>query len=88
LIFQSEKSRLGVLAVKNNPYLNDDPATLLRLVTGSAQITATLEADKAAITLFDPQIKAAGAGGITTSTTPADTTPVNTAAGQTMNRQP
>jgi hypothetical protein len=60
----------------------------LRLVTGSARITAGRAADEAAITLFDPQIKAAGAGGITTTTTPANTTPVNTTAGQTMNRQP
>jgi hypothetical protein len=88
LIFQSEKSRLSALAVKNNPQLNDDPATLLRLVTGSARITAGRAADEAAITLFDPQIKAAGAGGITATTTPANTTPVNTTAGQTMNRQP
>jgi len=88
LIFQSEKSRLSALAVKNNPQLNDDPATLLRLVTGSARITAGRAADEAAITLFDPQIKAAGAGGTTKTTTPANTTPVNTTAGQTMNRQP
>ena len=87
LIFQSEKSRLSALAVKNNPQLNDDPATLVRLVTGSARITAGLAADEAAVALFEPQIKAAGAGGITTTTTPANTTPVNTTPGQIMNRQ-
>jgi len=87
LIFQSEKSRLAALAVKNNPQLNDDPAGLVRRVTGSAQITATRAADEAAIALFEPQIKAAGAGGTTTTTTPANTTPVNTTPGQIMNRQ-
>ena len=87
LIFQSEKSRLSALAVKNNPQLNDDPATLVRLVTGSARITAGLAANEAAVALFEPQIKAAGAGGITTTTTPANATPVNTAAGQIMNGQ-
>ena len=87
LIFQSEKSRLSALAVKNNPQLNDDPATLVRLVTGSARITAGLAANEAAVALFEPQIKAAGAGGITTTTTPANTTPVNTTPGQIMNRQ-
>ena len=87
MIFQSEKSRLAALAVKNNPQLNDDPAGLVRRVTGSAQITATRAADEAAIALFEPQIKAAGAGGTTTTTTPANTTPVNTTPGQIMNRQ-
>jgi hypothetical protein len=88
LIFQSEKSRLSALAVKNNPQLNDDPATLVRLVTGSARITAGLAADEAAIALFDPQIKAAGAGGITTTTTPTNATPVNTSAPQISSREP
>ena len=87
LIFQSEKSRLAALEVKNNPQLNDDPAGLVRRVTGSAQITATRAADEAAVALFEPQIKAAGAGGTTTTTTPANTTPVNTTPGQIMNRQ-
>ena len=87
LIFQSEKSRLSALAVKNNPYLIDDPAGLLSIVSNSARISAGFAADKAAIALFDTQIKAAGAGGITTTTTPANATPVNTAAGQIMNGQ-
>jgi hypothetical protein len=88
LIFQSEKSRLSALAVKNNPQLSDDPATLVRLVTGSARITARLAADEAAVNLFLPQIKAAGAGGTTTTTTPANATPVNTSAPQTSSREP
>lgn len=70
LIFQSEKSRLAALAVKNNPNLNNDPATLVRLVTASAQITATLESTKAAFALFEPQIQAAGAGTVTSNTNP------------------
>lgn len=87
LILKSETSRLSALAVKNNPQLMDDPQGLLSMVFTSARISATRAADEAAIALFDTQIKAAGAGGITTTTTPANATPVNTAAGQIMNRQ-
>ena len=84
LILKSETSRLSALAVKNNPQLMDDPAGLLSMVFTSARISATRAADEAAIALFDTQIKAVGAGGITTTTTPANATPVNTAAGQTQ----
>jgi hypothetical protein len=86
LIFQSEKSRLALLAAANNPLRLPDPALAARIVN-TARSIARLTSDDAAITLFEPQIKAAGAGGTTTTTTPADTTPVNTTAGQPMNRQ-
>lgn len=87
LINQSEKSRLTAQAAANSPDGTLDPRQVSR-INSTARTLANTQADAAAQQLFDPQIKAAGAGGITTTTTPANTTPVNTTAGQTMNRQP
>lgn len=87
LITQSETARLTAQARANNPNGEITPDQARRIAT-SASITASTRSTTNAIQQFLPQITAAGAGGTTTTTTPANTTPVNTTAGQTMNRQP
>jgi hypothetical protein len=87
LIYKSETARLTAQATNNNPNGYDAPTQLSR-IQNTARISANFAADKAAFALFEPQIAAAGAGGTTKTTTPANVTPVNTAAPQTQAKGP
>jgi hypothetical protein len=87
LITRSETARLTAQARANNPNGEITPDQARRIAT-SAGITASVQSTRNAVQQFLPQITAAGAGGTNTTTTPANATPVNTTAGQTMNRQP
>lgn len=83
LITQSETARLSAQAKANNPNGEITPDQRRRIAT-SASITASARSTANAVQQFLPQITAAGAGGTTTTNTPANVTPVNTAAGQTQ----
>jgi hypothetical protein len=87
LINASENARLTAQAKENSPDGTLEPRQVSR-INSTARARADIQATAAAQQLFAPQITAAGAGGTTTATTPANVTPVNTTAGQIMNRQP
>jgi hypothetical protein len=83
LINQSEVARLTAQAKATTPDGILEPRQVAR-INSTARVLASTKADAAAQQLFAPQITAAGAGGTTTTTTPANATPVNTAPGQTQ----
>ena len=87
LITQSETARLSAQAKANNPNGEITPDQRRRIAT-SASITASARSTANAVQQFLPQITAAGAGGTTTTNTPANVTPVNTVAPQTQVKEP
>jgi hypothetical protein len=87
LITQSETARLTAQAKATTPDGILEPRQVSR-INSTARSLASVKADAAAQELFAPQIAAAGAGGTTKTTTPANVTPVNTAAPQTQAKGP
>jgi len=87
LINKSETARLTAQAKAITPDGILEPRQVAR-INSTARTLAGVKADAAAQELFAPQIAAAGAGGTTKTTTPANVTPVNTAAPQTQAKGP